>query len=648
MSVRSVPLSILLCPSSSTTPSPPALAPTPHDSPPARMRHRSIAFAGDSLSQQQFLSLLCLLAPTPRFIPLPSPPPPHLPVPSPSSPLFQPSNLNQPHSLNPDPSQPDTLNSAPGAAQAPEGAAQGAAAGAAEGAAEGAVEGAVEVVAVGHLFGLSWARRPVAGTERGAAFWFPHANLTVLQRTANWLVHVERVVEGEKAGESIRGNEGGGESSSAGDSSSGSSDNMDSSSSGGASSSSTIGRSSDSSSSYSTRAAAEGAAAGQYKRVAHLYRMDEFLHRHLMRFHLLVLSTGHHWTHDSFQRYKLALQTSPTGRPALLPASQSENATLYSVLRQEALTAVLRNITSAIVTLRGAAAASSLTSSSSGHGHHEAGSSSPVFAGSAMTESSPQHESSSPSQGMAYAAVSGTAPSSDPPRMALGPPPLVLLRTLSPAHFAAGTWSTGGRCDGFQDPLPAEEACARSGQCRDTAAEDALRAAAEVGRASAADGADGAGAEQAGAELVPSAGDEGLGEAPALRGLPAAAEGASGHSVTWLRLMNVSLLSALRADAHVASFYTYRRAPKQKHRGFGTEGAKGYSQFDTVTKRSGQWSGPVPPAGLESAAFNVTGQEALGDVRENTMPGDGVRTLVRDCALVSAWCARHMERVAVR
>ncbi|CAI5998317.1 unnamed protein product, partial [Closterium sp. NIES-64] len=452
-----------------------------------------------------------------------------------------------PRSLNPDPSQPDTLNSAPGAAQAPEaaaagaaeaaaagaaeaaaaGAAEGAAAGAAEGAAEGAAAGAaagaVEVVAVGHLFGLSWARRPVAGTERGGAFWFPHANLTVLQRTANWLVHVERV------------------------------------------------------------------------------------------------------------RYKLALQTSPTARPALLPASQSENATLYSVLRQEALTAVLRNITSAIVTLRGAAAASSRTSSSSGHGEHEAGSSSPVFAGSATTESSPQHESYSPSQGMADAAVSGTAPSSDPPRMALGPPPLVLLRTLSPAHFAAGTWSTGGRCDGFQDPLRGEEACALSGQCRDTAAEDALRAAAGVGRASAADGADGAGAEQAGAELVPSAGDEGLGEATALSGLRAAAEGASGHSVTWLRLMKVSLLSALRADAHVASFYTYRTAPKQKHRGFGTEGAEGFSQFDTVTKRSG----PVPSAGLETAAFNVTGQEALGDMRENTMPGDGVKTLVRDCV---HWC----------
>ncbi|CAI5995910.1 unnamed protein product [Closterium sp. NIES-65] len=465
MSVRSVPLSILLCPSSSTTPSPPALAPTPHDSRPARVRHRSIAFAGDSLSQQQFLSLLCLLTPTPRFIPLPSPPPPHLPVLSPSSPLFQPSNLNQPRSLNPDPSQPDTLNSAPGAAQAPEaaaagaaeaaaagaaegaaaGAAEGAAAGAAEGAAEGAAAGAaagaVEVVAVGHLFGLSWARRPVAGTERGGAFWFPHANLTVLQRTANWLVHVERVVAGGQAGESSRGNEG----------------------------------------------------------------------------------------------------------------------------------------------------------------------------------------------GMADAAVSGTAPSSDPPRMALGPPPLVLLRTLSPAHFAAGTWSTGGRCDGFQDPLRGEEACALSGQCRDTAAEDALRAAAGVGRASAADGADGAGAEQAGAELVPSAGDEGLGEATALSGLRAAAEGASGHSVTWLRLMKVSLLSALRADAHVASFYTYRTAPKQKHRGFGTEGAEGFSQFDTVTKRSG----PVPSAGLETAAFNVTGQEALGDMRENTMPGDGVKTLVRDCV---HWC----------
>ncbi|CAI5485332.1 unnamed protein product [Closterium sp. Naga37s-1] len=500
MSVRSVPLSILLCPSSSTTPSPPALAPTPHDSRPARVRHRSIAFAGDSLSQQQFLSLLCLLTPTPRFIPLPSPPPPHLPVLSPSSPLFQPSNLNQPRSLNPDPSQPDTLNSAPGAAQAPEaaaagaaeaaaaGAAEGAAAGAAEGAAEGAAAGAaagaVEVVAVGHLFGLSWARRPVAGTERGGAFWFPHANLAVLQRTANWLVHVERVVAGGQAGESSRGNEGGGES--------------------------------------STRATTGP-------------------------------TTASSDTSSPFKR------PPPPAQPCSQPANRKTP------------------------------------------------------------------------RCMADAAVSGTAPSSDPPRMALGPPPLVLLRTLSPAHFAAGTWSTGGRCDGFQDPLRGEEACALSGQCRDTAAEDALRAAAGVGRASAADGADGAGAEQAGAELVPSAGDEGLGEATALSGLRAAAEGASGHSVTWLRLMKVSLLSALRADAHVASFYTYRTAPKQKHRGFGTEGAEGFSQFDTVTKRSG----PVPSAGLETAAFNVTGQEALGDMRENTMPGDGVKTLVRDCV---HWC----------
>ncbi|CAI7904853.1 unnamed protein product [Closterium sp. NIES-54] len=100
------------------------------------MQHRTVALVGDSLSRQQFLSLLCLLAPRPRVLP-----------------------PNHTHPVN----------------EASEGREGG--------------QG-VAVVDVGWRFNLTWGA-PVPGTARGAAVWLPGSNTTLLQRTSNLLCREE-------------------------------------------------------------------------------------------------------------------------------------------------------------------------------------------------------------------------------------------------------------------------------------------------------------------------------------------------------------------------------------------------------------------------------------------------------------------------
>ncbi|CAI5983259.1 unnamed protein product, partial [Closterium sp. NIES-64] len=98
---------------------------------PHGMQHRTVALVGDSLSRQQFLSLLCLLAPHPRVLP---------------------------------PNHTRPLNAVNGGGQG------------------------VAVVDVGWRFNLTWGA-PVRGTARGAAVWLPGSNTTLLQRTSNLLCH---------------------------------------------------------------------------------------------------------------------------------------------------------------------------------------------------------------------------------------------------------------------------------------------------------------------------------------------------------------------------------------------------------------------------------------------------------------------------
>ncbi|CAI5494549.1 unnamed protein product [Closterium sp. Naga37s-1] len=100
------------------------------------MRHRTVALVGDSLSRQQFLSLLCLLAPRPRLLP---------------------------------PNHTHPVNAASGGREGGQG---------------------VAVVDVGWRFNLTWGA-PVRGTARGAAVWLPGSNTTLLQRTSTLLCRDE-------------------------------------------------------------------------------------------------------------------------------------------------------------------------------------------------------------------------------------------------------------------------------------------------------------------------------------------------------------------------------------------------------------------------------------------------------------------------
>ncbi|CAI5517900.1 unnamed protein product [Closterium sp. Naga37s-1] len=102
---------------------------------PDGMQHRMVALVGDLLSRQQFLSLLCLLAPHPRVLP-----PNHT----------RPLNESQ----------------------------------------RGQGGRARRVVDVGWRFNLTWGA-PVRSTARGAAVWLPGSKTTPLQRTSNLLFREE-------------------------------------------------------------------------------------------------------------------------------------------------------------------------------------------------------------------------------------------------------------------------------------------------------------------------------------------------------------------------------------------------------------------------------------------------------------------------
>ncbi|GJP43335.1 hypothetical protein CLOM_g2811 [Closterium sp. NIES-68] len=128
-----------------------------------RFRHRTIAFVGDSLSRQQFLSLLCLLAPHPHVLT-----------------WEQAQGIDPANEVNPG-------NAAQQGVQ-------------------------VQVVNVDFRFNLTWGPA-VLGIARGAAIWLPGSNTTIIQRTSNLLCREELLptdveVEGEEGEE---GGEGGGE-----------------------------------------------------------------------------------------------------------------------------------------------------------------------------------------------------------------------------------------------------------------------------------------------------------------------------------------------------------------------------------------------------------------------------------------------------
>ncbi|GJP82806.1 hypothetical protein CLOP_g13035 [Closterium sp. NIES-67] len=106
-----------------------------------RFRHRTIAFVGDSLSRQQFLSLLCLLAPHPHVLT-----------------WEQAQGIDPANEVNPG-------NAAQQGVQ-------------------------VQVVNVDFRFNLTWGPA-VLGIARGAAIWLPGSNTTIIQRTSNLLCREE-------------------------------------------------------------------------------------------------------------------------------------------------------------------------------------------------------------------------------------------------------------------------------------------------------------------------------------------------------------------------------------------------------------------------------------------------------------------------
>ncbi|GJP29423.1 hypothetical protein CLOM_g16686 [Closterium sp. NIES-68] len=262
-----------------------------------RFRHRTIAFVGDSLSRQQFLSLLCLLAPHPHVLT-----------------WEQAQGIDPANEVNPG-------NAAQQGVQ-------------------------VQVVNVDFRFNLTWGPA-VLGIARGAAIWLPGSNTTIIQRTSNLLCREELLPtdvevegeEGEEGGEG--GGEGGGDGGGDGGGKGGGKERNKAGEKEGESEEEGNGRRG------KGQQLGEGGAGRQrrfYRRVVHVYEADEWLTHNLLRLDVVVLSTVNHWSAQSFIANQFAVKSSPAARPFMPSEGQLKSTAFLADLRRQALVSVMRSL----------------------------------------------------------------------------------------------------------------------------------------------------------------------------------------------------------------------------------------------------------------------------------------------------------------